>query len=115
METYTSSPAALAVLIDHMTGDRLLEETAALTELQVDEQALVAAEENLLDQGLLLSLPFEQVSGVTSQLASVLSAALSPDRVCVVRTIHPDHTNPPVIFSFTSESITRNQVHQHGQ
>ena len=115
MNAYTLSSAELAVLIDHMTGGRLLDETASLTELQVDKQALVAAEENLLDQGLLLSLPFEQVSGVTSQLASVLSAALSPDRVCVVRTIHPDHTDPPVIFSFTSESITRNQVDQHGQ
>jgi len=115
MNAYTLTSAELAVLIDHMTGGRLLDQTAALTELQVDEQALVAAEETLLDQGLLLSLPFEQVSGVTSQLATVLSAALSPDRVCVVRTIHPDHTDPPVIFSFTSESITRNQVDQHGQ
>lgn len=115
MNAYTLTSAELAVLMDHMTGGRLLDQTATLTELQVDKQALVAAEENLLDQGLLLSLPFEQVSGVTSQLASVLSAALSPDRVCVVRTIHPDHTDPPVTFSFTSETITRNQVDQHGQ
>ena len=115
MNAYTLTSAELAVLMDHMTGGRLLDQTAALTELQVDEQALVAAEENLLDKGLLLSLPFEQVSGVTSQLANVLSAALSPDRICVVRTIHPDHTDPPVIFSFTSESITRNQVDQNGQ
>lgn len=115
MLSFSLTSAELAVLIDHMSGGRLLEDTASLSELQVDEQALVAAEENLLDQGLLLSLPFEQVSGVTSQLASVLSAALSPDRVCVVRTIHPDHTDPPGIFSFTSETITRNQVDQHGQ
>jgi hypothetical protein len=114
-QTFSLNSAELAVLMDHMTGGRLLDETAALTELQVDQEALVAAEENLLDRGLLLSLPFEQVPGVTSQLASVLSAALSPDRVCVVRTIHQDHSDPPVIFSFTSESITRNQVDQHGQ
>jgi len=115
MNAYTLTSAELTVLMDHMTGGRLLDQTAALTELQVDEQALVAAEENLLDQGLLLSLPFEQVSGVSSQLASVLSAALSPDRVCVVRTIHQGHTDPPVIFSLTAECIARNQVDEQGQ
>ena len=112
---FTLTSAELAVLVNHMTGGRLLEKTASLPELQVDEQALGAAEEELLDRGLLVSLPFEEVSGVTSQLASVLSAAITPDRVCVVRTVHGDHTDPPVMFSFTPECITRNQVDGQGQ
>jgi hypothetical protein len=45
----------------------------------------------------------------------VLSAAITPDRVCIVRTVHGDHTDPPVFFSFTPECITRNQVDQQGQ
>ena len=115
MSRFTLSSAELAVLINHMTGGRLLEKTASLPELQVDEQALGTAEEELLDRGLLVSLPFEEVSGVTSQLASVLSAAITPDRVCIVRTVHGDHTDPPVFYSFTPECITRNQVDQQGQ
>jgi hypothetical protein len=51
---------------------------------------------------------------VTSELASVLSAAITPDRVCIVRTVHGDHTDPPVFFSFTPECITRNQVDEQG-
>jgi hypothetical protein len=112
---FTFSSAELAVLINHMTGGRLLEAAPALPELRVDEQTLAAAEEELLDRGLLVSLPFEEVSGVTSQLASVLSAAITPDRVCIVRTVHGDHTDPPVFFSFTPECITRNQVDEQGQ
>ena len=115
MQSYSLTSAELAVLVNHMSGGRLLEKTASLPELQVDEQALGAAEEELLDRGLLVSLPFEEVSGVTSQLASVLSAAITPDRVCIVRTVHGDHTDPPAIFSFTPECITRNQVDDQGQ
>ena len=115
MSDFTFSSAELAVLINHMTGGRLLEAAPALPELQVDEQTLAAAEEELLDRGLLVTLPFEEVSGVTSQLASVLSAAITPDRVCIVRTVHGDHTDPPVMFSFTPECITRNQVDNQGQ
>jgi hypothetical protein len=115
VNAFTLTSAELAVLVDHMTGGRLLEKTASLPELQVDEQALEAAEEGLLDRGLLVSLPFEEASGVTSELASVLSAAITPDRVCIVRTVHGDHTDPPVFFSFTPECITRNQVDQQGQ
>ena len=115
MSHFTFNSAELAVLINHMTGGRLLEKTAALPELMVDEHALEAAEEELLDRGLLVSLPFEEVSGVTSQLASVLSAAITPDRVCIVRTVHGDHTDPPVFFSFTPECVTRNQAGADGQ
>ena len=115
MQSYMLTSAELAVLVNHMTGGRLLEKTASLPELQVDEQGLSAAEEELLDRGLLVSLPFEEVSGVTSQLASLLSAAITPDRVCIVRTVHGDHTDPPVFFSFTPECITRNQVDEQGQ
>jgi len=115
MQRFSLTSAELAVLVDHMTGGRLLEQTTTLPELHVDEQALEAAEEGLLDRGLLVSLPFEEASGVTSELASVLSAAISPDRVCIVRTVHGDHTDPPVFFSFTPECITRNQVDEQGQ
>ena len=115
MSDFTFSSAELAVLINHMTGGRLLEAAPALPELQVDEQTLAAAEEELLDRGLLVSLPFEQVSGVTSQLASVLSAAITPERVCIVRVVHGDHTDPPAFFSFTPECIARNLVDQQGQ
>ena len=52
---------------------------------------------------------------MTSELASVLSAAITPDRVCIVRTVHGDRTDPPVFFSFTPECITRNQVDEQGQ
>jgi hypothetical protein len=114
-QSYSLTSAELAVLVDHMTGGRLLEQTTMLPELHVDEQALEAAEEGLLDRGLLVSLPFEEASGVTSELASVLSAAITPDRVCIVRTIHGDHTDPPVMFSFTPECITRNQVDEQGR
>jgi len=75
MQRFSLTSAELAVLVDHMTGGRLLEQTTTLPELHVDEQALEAAEEGLLDRGLLVSLPFEEASGVTSELASVLSAA----------------------------------------
>jgi hypothetical protein len=112
---FSLSSAELVVLINHMTGGRLLEKSAALPELEVDEQALKAAEESLLERGLLISLPFEEVSGVTSELASVLSAAITPDRVCIVRTIHADHTDPPVFISFTPECITHNQVDGDGR
>jgi len=115
MQSYMLTSAELAVLVDHMTGGRLLEQTTTLPELHVDEQGLSAAEEELLDRGLLVSLPFEEVSGVTSQLASLLSAAITPDRVCIVRTIHADHTDPPVFFSFTPECITHNHVDEQGQ
>ena len=115
MNSYRFTSAELTILINHMTGGRLLEKTAALPELQVDAQALEAAEESLLEQGLLVSLPFEEVSGVTSQLASVLSAAITPDRVCIVRTVHGDHTDPPVFFSFTPQCVARNQVDEQGK
>lgn len=115
MNQYSLTSAELAVLVNHMTGGRLLEQTASLPELQVDEQAVQAAEEQLLDRGLLISLPFEEISGVTSELASVLSAAITPDRVCIVRTVHRDHTDPPLFFSFTPECITQNQVDENGQ
>ena len=114
MSRFTLTSAELAVLVDHMTGGRLLEQTTTLPELHVDEQALEAAEEGLLDRGLLVSLPFEEASGVTSELASVLSAAITPDRVCIVRTVHGDHTDAPVFISFTPECITRNQVDEQG-
>jgi hypothetical protein len=114
MDVYTLSTAELTVLLDHMAGGRLLEGAASFPDLEVDEAALRAAEESLLERGLLLSLPFEEVAGVTSQLASVLSTALTPDRVCIVRTIHQDHTDPPVIFSFTPECISRNYVDKEG-
>jgi len=115
MSSYTLTSAELAMLVNHMTGGRLLDRTASLPELQVDEQALGTAEEELLDRGLLVSLPFEEVSGVTSELASVLSAAITPDRVCIVRTVHGDHTDPPMFFSFTPECITHNHVDEQGQ
>jgi len=115
MSSYTLTSAELAMLVNHMTGGRLLDRTASLPELQVDEQALGTAEEELLDRGLLVSLPFEEVSGVTSELASVLSAAITPDRVCIMRTVHGDHTDAPVFISFTPECITRNQVDQQAQ
>ncbi len=114
-QTYNLTSAELAVLIDHMTGGRLLDQTAVLSDLKVNEKTLGEAEENLLDQGLLISLPFEETSGVTSQLATVLGAALTPDTVCIVRTIHRDHTDPLVILSFTAESITRNTVASSGE
>lgn len=115
VRTYSLTSAELVVLMDHMTGGRLLDETAVLSDLEVNEQTLGEVEENLLDQGLLISLPFEEASGVTSQLATVLGAALTPERVCIVRTIHQDHTDPLVIFSFTAESITRNTVASPGE
>jgi hypothetical protein len=115
MQRFSLTSAELAVLVNHMTGGRLLEQTTTLPELHVDEQALEAAEEGLLDRGLLVSLPFEEASGVTSELASVLSAAITPERVCIVRTVHGDHTDPPVMFSFTPDCITRNQVDEQGQ
>lgn len=114
-QSYSLTSAELAVLVNHMAGGRLLESTASLPELEVDEEALEAAQESLLDQGLLISLPFEEVPGVTSHLASVLSAALAPDRVCILRIIHQDHTDPPLIFSFTPECITYNRVDEPGR
>lgn len=115
MQTFRLTPAELAVLVNHMTGGRLLEKSGSLPELQADEQTLAAAEEQLLDRGLLVSLPFEEVSGVTSQLAGVLSAAITPERVCIVRVVHGDHTDPPLLISFTPECITRNQASADGQ
>ncbi len=115
MQSFSLTAAELAVLMDHMTGGRLLDETAVLSDLEVNEQTFGEVEENLLEQGLLISLPFEEASGVTSQLATVLAAALTPERVCIVRTIHQDHTDPLVIFSFTGESITRNTVPSPGE
>ncbi|HKY84025.1 MAG TPA: hypothetical protein VJ160_04275 [Anaerolineales bacterium] len=115
MNAYTLSPSELAVLVNHMTGGRLLEKAPSLAELRLDEQAWAKVEASLLDRGLLLSLPFEEASGVTSQLAYALSAALSPERVCVVRKVYEGHADPSVIFSFTPECITRNHVDAQGR
>jgi hypothetical protein len=115
VQSYTLTTAELTVLLNHMAGGRLLEAAATFPDIDVDEASLEAAEEGLLERGLLLALPFEEVAGVTSQLASVLGAALTPDRVCVLRTIHQDHTDPPVVYSFTPECITRNTVNEESQ
>ena len=115
MNEYTLSPAELAVLLNHMTGGRLLEGKASLRDFPVGEQAWAEVEESLLDRGMLLVLPFEEASGVTSQLASVLSAALTPGRICIVRAVHEDQADPPVTFSFTPECITRSYVDAQGR
>jgi hypothetical protein len=115
MNEYALSPAELAVLLNHMTGGRLLEGKAYLRDLPVGEQAWAEVEESLLDRGMLLVLPFEEASGVTLQLASVLSAALTPGWICIVRAVHEDRADPPVTFSFTPECITRSYVDAQGR
>ncbi len=112
---FSLSSAELAVLVDLMSGGRLLDSSSALADFQIDESGREATEEQLLDRGLLISLPFEAEAGVTTQLATVLGAALSPDQVCIVRTVRQEHTDPPVIFSFTGSSIVRNTVAPEGQ
>lgn len=115
MAHFELTSAELAVLVDHMAGGQLLSSPDALSDLELDDARREAAEEDLLDRGLLISLPFETEAGVTSQLATVLGAALSPDQVCIVRTVQQEHTDPPVIFSFTGSSIVRNTVIDEGK
>lgn len=115
MSTFSLSSAELAVLVDHMTGGRLLESEQAPAGLALETAAAEAVEQQLLDRGLLLTLPFEETAGVTSQLASVLSAAITPEQVCVVRSIQQEHTDPPVTFSFTPECISRNRLDGEGR
>ncbi len=114
MGGYELSSAELAVLVDHMTGGRLLDDEEAAADLALDSAAAGAVEQQLLDRGLLLSLPFEEAAGVTSGLASVLSAAIAPELLVIVRSVQFEHTDPPVIFSFTRECITRNQLKGDG-
>ncbi|HEX8597824.1 MAG TPA: hypothetical protein VF952_04835 [Chloroflexia bacterium] len=113
--TYRFTTAELVLLTQYLTGSIGHLGPGRQADPGADAEALRLAEQNLLGSGLLVRAEGDGEIDVTSRLATLLSAALSPQVLCVLRNTGPDVAGEEVYFSFSSACIVRNHVDTQGQ